>query len=59
MIGNIILLGLVCLFFAGILLGALADPIWLWLAVGPVAVFLIVWGLAWLAERTLKGWRAT
>lgn len=59
MTGNILLLALIILFLAGILLGVLFDPVWLWLAVGPVVVFLIVWGLAWLADKTLKGWKFT
>lgn len=57
--GNLILGILALLFAAGVMLGALADPVWLWLAVGPVAVFLIVWALAALAERTLKGFKIT
>lgn len=59
MIGNIILAVLTLLFAAGVLLGAFADPVWLWLAVGPVAVFLIVWALSLLAEHTLKGFKIT
>ncbi|OHC96386.1 MAG: hypothetical protein A2792_00085 [Sphingomonadales bacterium RIFCSPHIGHO2_01_FULL_65_20] len=55
MIGNALLAVLALLFVAGLLLGALADPVWLWLAVGPTALFLIVWSLAALAEKTLKG----
>lgn len=57
--GNAILLALIILYLAGILLALIFDPVWLWLSVGPVAVFLIIWGLAWLAERTLKGWKVT
>lgn len=57
MIGNTLLALFVLLFVAGILLGTIVGPIWLWLAVGPVAVALIVWGLAALGERVLKGWR--
>lgn len=55
MIGNALLAILALLFLLGILLGAIVAPVWLWLAIAPTAVFLIVWGLAALAERLLKG----
>ncbi len=55
MIGNALLATLALLFVLGILLGAIVAPVWLWLAVGPVAVVLIIWALIAFAERSLKG----
>lgn len=57
MIGNALLATLALLFLLGILLGAIVAPVWLWLAVGPVAVVLIIWALIAFAEHSLKGFK--
>lgn len=55
MIGNAILIAVAALYLLGLLLGALLDPAWLWLAVAPVGLGLIVWAMVRVAETTLKG----